>query len=72
MKQTTSETKQQLALLTTYSYNVGIMKMALILSIVPLVIMLPSFSPFGLNQAQGQIYFPCPNGYQNQFGCWSL
>jgi hypothetical protein len=38
--------------------------MVIALSIVPLAIMLQSFSPFGLNQAQGQIYFPCPNGYQ--------
>src|SRR5215208_8481381 len=61
--------KQQLALLMTYSYKVGIMKMVLALIIVPLVVMLPSFSPFGLNQAQGQISFTCPDGYRtNSFG----
>jgi hypothetical protein len=40
------------------------MKMVIALSIIPLVITLPSFSAFSLNQAQGQILFPCPNGYQ--------
>jgi hypothetical protein len=39
--------------------------MVVALGIIPLVIMLPSFSPFSLNQAQGQISFPCPNGYQH-------
>jgi hypothetical protein len=34
-------------------------------SSIPLVIMLLSFSPLGINQAQGQILFPCPNGYQH-------
>ena len=43
--------------------------MVVALSIIPLVIMLPSFSPFGLNQAQGQILSPCPNGYRtNSYG----
>jgi hypothetical protein len=27
--------------------------------------MISSFSPFVLNQAQGQILYPCPNGYQH-------
>ena len=38
------------------------------LSIIPLVVMLPSFSPFGLNQAQGQMSFSCPDGYQSSIG----
>jgi hypothetical protein len=43
--------------------------MVIALSIIPLVIMLPTFSPFGLNQAQGQMSFSCPDGYQqNSFG----
>jgi hypothetical protein len=41
------------------------MKVVIALSIIPLVIMLPTFSPFSFNQAQGQILFPCPNGYQS-------
>jgi hypothetical protein len=45
------------------------MKMVVALGIIPLVITLPSFSPFGLNQAQGQILSPCPNGYRtNSYG----
>ena len=30
-----------------------------------LIIMISSFSPFILNQVQGQILYPCPNGYQH-------
>ena len=41
------------------------MKVSIALSIIPLAIILPSFSPYSLNQAQGQISFPCPNGYQH-------
>ena len=41
------------------------MKVVIALSIIPLVIMLPTFSPFSFNHAQGQMSFPCPNGYQH-------
>ena len=40
------------------------MKAVIALSIVSLVISLPSFSPSILNQSEAQISFPCPNGYQ--------
>jgi hypothetical protein len=35
------------------------------ISSTALIIMISSFSPFVLNQAQGQILYPCPNGYQH-------
>jgi hypothetical protein len=41
------------------------MKTVIAISIIPLVITLTSYSSFSLNQAQGQILFPCPNGYQS-------
>jgi hypothetical protein len=45
------------------------MKVLIALSIVPLVVVLPSFSPFGLIQAYGQMSVSCPDGYrQNSFG----
>lgn len=40
------------------------MKAVIALSIVSLVIALPSFPPSSLNQSEAQISFPCPNGYQ--------
>ena len=45
------------------------MKVAITLSIIPLVIMLLSSALFSISRAQGQTFFPCPDGYQrNQLG----
>jgi hypothetical protein len=41
------------------------MNMVVTVSSIPLVIMLLTLTPFSLNHAQGQISFPCPNGYQH-------